>query len=106
MHLFATMPMVAIFMDDRKGRPYGENRGVGSSAIVVAGATIMSPVVHRFYLGSSVMRWWYRVFYPSVTAVAVTAPLSRGAKGCGGNTRREQAPALQPQKECVGSIGP
>ena len=30
--------------------------GVESSAIVVVGATIMSPVVHRFYLGSSMVR--------------------------------------------------
>ena len=60
--------------------PYNEER----SAFVIVGATCVSPVVHRFYLGSSVMRWWYRVFYPSVTALAVTAPLSRGAKRCGG----------------------
>ena len=31
-----------------------------------------------------VVRWGNWVFYPSVTAIAVTAPLSRGAKGVGG----------------------
>ena len=31
-----------------------------------------------------VVRWGNWVFYPSVTAVAVTAPLSRGAKGAEG----------------------
>ena len=80
-----------------KGKAGGRSGGIGvrtvgdagpyivkRSASAVVGATCVSPVVHRFYLGSSVMRWWYRVFYPSVTALAVTAPLSRGAKRCGG----------------------
>ena len=41
-------PETAFRADTPEGCPYGENRGMGSSTMAVVGATIMSPVAHRF----------------------------------------------------------